>query len=254
MKKYKIEYVQTETFIVDVYADDEKSAIEVAGEQFNAGDYQEIGDAEVAVNCVYDVTDTDDPFHPSNWIIIMKKEIGLSIMYTPWTIDTYATFDTEREEEMAIENYNEEHCTEYTYDDFDWEYDHKGLVKCLAENWQHFVNKEATDEVIEKVELDGEPRSPREYNFATDDCDIIVTVDYKKLRQYVADNKAHFEGNKIKSTDGFMWLGDDDQAMLHYYLWHEAVKNYSVDYYMDDQLDRLQSNGEMAEFVEMKKS
>jgi len=63
-RKYKVEYKQTETFIVDVYANNQEQAEKLASRIFDAGDYQEIGDCEVEVNQVYDVTNTDDPFNP----------------------------------------------------------------------------------------------------------------------------------------------------------------------------------------------
>lgn len=64
LKKYKVEYKQTETFIVDVYAINQKEAEKLASKKFDAGDYQEVGDCEVELNNVYDVTNTDDPFYP----------------------------------------------------------------------------------------------------------------------------------------------------------------------------------------------
>jgi hypothetical protein len=63
-RKYKVEYKQTETFIVDVYASNQEQAEKLASKKFDAGDYQEIGDCEVVVNQVYDVTNTEDPFNP----------------------------------------------------------------------------------------------------------------------------------------------------------------------------------------------
>jgi hypothetical protein len=63
-RKYKVEYKQTETFIVDVYANNQEQAEILACERFDAGEYQEIGDCEVVVNQVYDVTNTEDPFNP----------------------------------------------------------------------------------------------------------------------------------------------------------------------------------------------
>ena len=63
-RKYKVEYKQTETFIVDVYAGNQEQAEKLASKKFDAGDYQEMGDCEVELNCVYDVTNTDDPFYP----------------------------------------------------------------------------------------------------------------------------------------------------------------------------------------------
>jgi len=63
-RKYKVEYKQTETFVVDVYANNQEQAKKLAGIRFDAGDYQETGDCEVELNSVYDVTNTDDPFYP----------------------------------------------------------------------------------------------------------------------------------------------------------------------------------------------
>ena len=63
-RKYKVEFTQTETFVVDVYAKNEKEAKVLATRTFDAGDYQDYGDCEVELNCVYDVTNTDDPFYP----------------------------------------------------------------------------------------------------------------------------------------------------------------------------------------------
>ena len=63
-RKYKVEYTQTEAFIVDVYAESEKEAKVLATRRFDAGDYQEQGDCLVELSCVYDVTNTDDPFNP----------------------------------------------------------------------------------------------------------------------------------------------------------------------------------------------
>lgn len=42
--KYKVEYVQTELYIIDVYADSEEQAKEIANEEWNKGNYEETGD------------------------------------------------------------------------------------------------------------------------------------------------------------------------------------------------------------------
>ena len=64
MKKYKIEFIQTETFIVDVMAKDEAAAIKKAQKEWNNGNYHEVGNCSVETGTVYDVTNTDDPFNP----------------------------------------------------------------------------------------------------------------------------------------------------------------------------------------------
>ena len=63
MKKYKVEFIQTETFIIDVKAESEKQAIELAEKKWGEGDYQETGDLKVETGTTYDVTNTDDPFN-----------------------------------------------------------------------------------------------------------------------------------------------------------------------------------------------
>ena len=63
MKKFKVEFIQAETFIIDVKAKSEKEAIKKAEKKWNEGDYQETGDLNVETGTVYDVTNTDDPFN-----------------------------------------------------------------------------------------------------------------------------------------------------------------------------------------------
>lgn len=64
MNKYKIEITQSEVFIVDVLAKDEKQAKERAIELYNNGMSQETGDITTDISNVYDVTNTDDTFNP----------------------------------------------------------------------------------------------------------------------------------------------------------------------------------------------
>ncbi len=64
--KYKVEFKQTETFIVDVYAKDQEEAEELANGYFSEGNYQDTGDCETLIDAVYDVTNTEDPFYPVN--------------------------------------------------------------------------------------------------------------------------------------------------------------------------------------------
>lgn len=177
------------------------------------------------------------------------KTIQLNIMFSPYTIDTYNTFDFDSHDENEVYNYNDEHNTNYTYDDFDWTYDRKGLVKQLADNWLYLTKANILDDVILDIVPDGEPYSPREYNFSTDNQNIIFTVDYDKLTAYIKDNQAHYDANKIKSSSGFWWFGDDDQTMLHYYLHFKSAADYTENDYINDQYDLLQGNGLIYEFV-----
>jgi len=64
MNKYKVEFKQTETFIIDVLAKDEKDAREKALKGWENEEYQETGDVDISISYVYDVTETEDPFFP----------------------------------------------------------------------------------------------------------------------------------------------------------------------------------------------
>lgn len=63
MNKYKVEFIQTETFIIDVLAENQEKAEKKAGKEWDTGNYQETGDVNVEIGMVYDVSDTDDPFY-----------------------------------------------------------------------------------------------------------------------------------------------------------------------------------------------
>lgn len=70
MPKYKVEFSQTETYVIDVIAKDESQAIKKAEVKFNKAEadgllhYLATGNGGREVRAVYDVTHTDDPFNP----------------------------------------------------------------------------------------------------------------------------------------------------------------------------------------------
>ena len=70
--KYKVEITQTNTYIMDIYADNEDQARELAPEYFeevktgNIEHYYQTGDTLEEITNLYDVTNTEDPFDPEN--------------------------------------------------------------------------------------------------------------------------------------------------------------------------------------------
>lgn len=73
MKKYKVEVVASETFVIDVLAENQKEAEERAMEGYDAlcldglqHYHSTTGDVEETIGSVYDVTETEDPFSPLN--------------------------------------------------------------------------------------------------------------------------------------------------------------------------------------------
>lgn len=165
----------------------------------------------------------------------MLKEIELDSMFTPYTIDTYQTFTMDDEEERTMEDLSEQVGRELTYDDIDWNYNHKEFVQALANRRFEILKDNILDDVIIDIKQNGEAVSPKEYNFKTDDSFEIYTVDIVKLNQYVSNNIADYQKNKLQDGPGFWWFGDEDQTKLNYYLFTKTKKEYGSDeaYYYD---------------------
>lgn len=180
------------------------------------------------------------------------QEIKFDISFTPWTIDTYSTFTTDGLEEQVIENYNEQRskkAKDITYDDIEWNFDHKGHVQALAECWEEKMNENILDDVILKVQLDGPAYSPSFYNFTTDNCSTIFLVDLEKLKKHIADMQEHYQEHRIESYDGFMCFMDEEERMLHYYLRFVSGANYDSWEYQNDVRD-ADGLGDGYEFME----
>lgn len=69
MKKYKVEIIQTEKYVIDVLADNEDEAKKLAEKKWDIvcdnGTYHLYeSDSDTIIDTVYDVTNTDDPFNP----------------------------------------------------------------------------------------------------------------------------------------------------------------------------------------------
>jgi len=68
--KYKVEFIQTEKFVVDVLAKNKEEATMKAQEKWleigenGTQHYHSVGNTEVEVGTVFDVSNTDDPFNP----------------------------------------------------------------------------------------------------------------------------------------------------------------------------------------------
>lgn len=71
MKKYKVEFISTETYHIDTYAENEAEAIEKAEAKWNKEAengtihyFSYSGEPSIETGTVYDITNTDDPFNP----------------------------------------------------------------------------------------------------------------------------------------------------------------------------------------------
>ena len=71
-KKFKVEFAETQNYVIDVLAEDEKQAVELAQKKLEELQetgtlhYHENGDREIVPVETYDVTNTDDLFDAEN--------------------------------------------------------------------------------------------------------------------------------------------------------------------------------------------
>jgi len=54
-REYRVYFVQTETFYVDVEAEDEKTAVAMANDEWETGAYNEVGDCSVEATEIEDI-------------------------------------------------------------------------------------------------------------------------------------------------------------------------------------------------------
>lgn len=163
------------------------------------------------------------------------KKIKFEITFTPYTIDTYDTFTITEAEDIIMDDLGVDYYA------IEWTHDNEGFIQDLAKSWCELMNNNILDDVIKSIELDGKAYSPKYYNYTTDNCQVFITYNEVKLDEYIAKNIADYEKNKIRSCDGFMFLGDETDAKIHYYLKNESVKLYSINDYLMDQYENVQS-------------
>ena len=162
----------------------------------------------------------------------MKLET--QITFTPWTIDTYQLFDMEGVEYQLLPDDGPQDV-----DAYEWTYNNKEYVQALADSWRELVNEHATDDIVRGVELVGEAYSPKYYNFTTDNCQVSFDVDIDKLEQYVDAHRKQYAREHLRSCDGFMWFGDENDTMLEWYLRTVCAKQYQPNRYYMDQCDNV---------------
>ena len=106
-------------------------------------------------------------------------------------IDTYGMLTGDSFIEYEIEYLSERDNKSYDYDDFDWSFDHKNIVKQFAiESIGIIENAIAStdyEKIITSIELE-KSFSPKYYNYTTDGYKMVVEYDEKALERYTEDN------------------------------------------------------------------
>lgn len=144
---------------------------------------------------------------PSNW-----HKYGISP-------DTYQMFNGDSWNESEIEYHSEETGRDLGYDDFNWDYDHRGIVRGLADEaanwiaetlWDAGLNSVADVRVVDTW-------SPQFYNFQSDGFEVEITCDPAELRGLTPEfDVDSWASEHYRSYDGFMSfvtsrMNDDDQ-------------------------------------------
>lgn len=157
------------------------------------------------------------------------------------TIDTYQTFAGDQADENLISYYNEEHNTDYNYDDFEWDYDHQSIVSDLAKKRSEFLESESP--AIHKC-VPVSTGSPREYNYSTDYAMFEITYDDDLVEKFIKENQEDY--NKFYRDSGWYshteWRDDDDKQK------EENMAISKLDYYLNKTIDHDTAYYALAEY------
>ncbi len=163
------------------------------------------------------------------------KCMELETLYSPYTLDTYNIFTLDSAIDSEIEYHNDNNTRQIDYNDFDC--DMESYKKDLAIHLVELLNENILDDVILKITSDMKVISPSEYNYITDKIWLGLEYDEIKLDEYIEKNQADFDEKKIKSCSGFMWLGEEIDEKIIYYLNEVSGKKFSRDAYIISQFE-----------------
>lgn len=158
-------------------------------------------------------------------------------------IGTYQNFDGYGVDEMIIDDYNQEHNTDYNYDDFEWSYEHAEIVKDLAKERARLLQDEV--DIIKSVKVI-ETGSPREYNFSTDWADFEIDYDSEAVDVFIYERPEQWSDFYRRNWYSTIEWRDNGElkdellqtARLHFYLHNFWEKNW--EYY--DPLREVESD------------
>lgn len=119
--------------------------------------------------------------------------------------DTYQTFTSDHFEESEIEGWSEHLGRDLNYDDFDWTYDHAGIVRSISEVMADWIGERLSDLGVGSAQVElTRTGSPKFYNFESDWFEIEVTLDPAELRAVTPDFDVDaWASEYYRSYDGF---------------------------------------------------
>jgi len=114
--------------------------------------------------------------------------------------------DFEKIEFDLIEIYNNENKTNYTYDDFDWDYDN--VLKEVANLCYDAIKPQLMklSFILDMKFVD--VYSPKYYNYSTDQINIDYTIDYNKMKKYFLGDSTLEDIENRDFDDNFDYMYD----------------------------------------------
>lgn len=140
------------------------------------------------------------------------------------SIDTYNQFTGGDVDEDIIQFYNEQHGTDYNYDDFEWDYEHAEIVKDLANERAHLLETEVPGFNSVKVKSTG---SPREYNFSTDYAMFEIDYDEKMVSDYINSHPEYVDWYRDSGWYSVIEWREDTEAK------QELVRMAQLNFYLN---------------------
>ena len=141
------------------------------------------------------------------------------------SIDTYNQFTGDGVDESIIQYYNENHNTNYTYDDFEWDYEHAEIVKDLATERAYLLETELPGFKSIKVESTG---SPREYKFSTDYAMFEIDYDEKMVSDYINSHPEYVDWYRNSGWYSVIEWREDTEGK------QELVRMAQLNFYLND--------------------
>lgn len=146
------------------------------------------------------------------------KTLRINSRDLAYTIDTYGMFTGESVEESESEYYRDEFkLTDDEWRDLEFNYNHAGIVKALADASVNILWNELKGAIVHDIKVD-ESGSPQFYNYTTDHYTASWTIDDQQLEAYIRNTEAEFKSFVSENWDyeysKAVTEGDEDTQLV----------------------------------------
>lgn len=171
----------------------------------------------------------------------MKTTLKIDNRDLSYTIDTYGMFTGDWQYESEVEYYKDEYeLTDDEAQQIDFDYDHPGIVKALAESSINILWNELKGDIVQDITLD-DSGSPQFYNYTTDHYTAEWTVNTDALEAYIRNTEVEFKAYVAEKWDyeyskAVLEQDTDTQTVVALDFWTGRI--LSEDQYNDQMFER----------------